>query len=83
MTRRTHRRRANRRRVNHQLNEWLLAQKLSRQELADRMRFTYEYISMVLAGRRRVTDGFLGRFVRTFGWRAAEEAFGKQLETSG
>ena len=77
MSRRSYRRRANRRQVNHQLDAWLLAQNLSRQELADRMRFTYQYISMVLAGRRTVTDGFLGRFVRTFGWEAAKVALGQ------
>ena len=89
MSRRPYRRRANRRQVNHQLDAWLLAQNLSRQQLADRMHFTYEYISMVLAGRRTVTDGFLGRFVRTFGWEAAITVFGgtpegveEQKETS-
>ena len=80
MSRRPYRRRANRRQVNHQLDAWLLAQNLSRQELADRMHFTYEYISMVLAGRRTVTDGFLGRFVRTFGWEAAKVALGPTPE---
>jgi transcriptional regulator with XRE-family HTH domain len=82
MSRRPYRRRANRRQVNHQLDEWLLAQEISRHELADRMHVTYEYISMVLAGRRTVTDGFLGRFVRTFGWEAAEAVFGGTPEGS-
>jgi len=82
MSRRPYRRRANRRQVNHQLDAWLLAQEISRQELADRMRFTYEYISMVLVGRRTVTDGFLGRFVRTFGWEEAIAVFGGTPECS-
>ncbi|MBI1298950.1 hypothetical protein GC175_28805 [bacterium] len=80
MSRRSYRRRANQRQVIHPLDAWLLTQELSRQELADRMRFTYEYISMVLAGRRTVTDGFLGRFVRTFGWEAAITVFGHTPE---
>jgi hypothetical protein len=40
------------------------------------MRFSYDYISMVMDGRRGVTDGFLGRFVRTFGWQVAADVFG-------
>jgi hypothetical protein len=42
------------------------------------MRFSYDYISMVMDGRRSVTDGFLGRFVRTFGWEATLAAFGHE-----
>jgi hypothetical protein len=65
-------------RITHHLDAWLKTQKLSRQELAERMRFSYDYISMVMDGRRSVTDGFLGRFVRTFGWEATLAAFGHE-----
>jgi hypothetical protein len=61
--------------ITHHLDRWLAAHPLSRRELAAQMRFSYDYISMVMDGRRSVTDGFLGRFVRTFGWQVAADVF--------
>jgi hypothetical protein len=63
-------------RVTHHLERWLAAHHLSRRDLAARMRFTTVYIQKVMVGERSVTDGFVGRFARTFGWQAAADAFG-------
>jgi len=58
------------------LRNWLMMQGLTVSEFATEMGFSCNYIYMILAGNRRITDSFRWKFATRFGMNEAIKVFG-------
>jgi plasmid maintenance system antidote protein VapI len=62
------------------LRSWLTQQDMTVKEFASRLGYARPHVSNVLNGAEPVTDGFIGRFSKVFGFAAAAEVFGAAPE---
>ena len=57
------------------LREWLSEQKMTVTELARQLAYARPYVSDVLNGAEPVSDGFVGRFAKVYGFETAQRVF--------
>lgn len=62
------------------LREWLSEQKMTVTELARQLAYARPYVSDVLNGAEPVSDGFIGRFAKCFGFEQAKAIFNGKCE---
>lgn len=58
------------------LRRWRAERKLRIKEIARQMGYTRPYISNIFLGAKEISDGFIGCFVRTYGFDVARQVFG-------